>query len=99
MDVGDSSAVASLCSSLLEKYKKIDILVNNAGITRDNLFIRMKESEWHDVINTNLNSAFYFSLPIIKRMIQNRYFPTHSKYILFSRIRLSKGGYGCFLRL
>lgn len=73
VDVGDSAAVASLCSSLLEKYKKIDILVNNAGITRDNLFIRMKENEWHDVINTNLNSAFYFSLPIIKRMIQNRF--------------------------
>lgn len=72
VDVADSRSVSDLCASLLEKHKKIDILVNNAGITRDNLFIRMKDNEWTDVINTNLNSAFYFSLPLIKQMTKNR---------------------------
>ncbi|KAL8430272.1 hypothetical protein Efla_004116 [Eimeria flavescens] len=72
VDVGDSSAVRELCSSLLAKYKHIDILVNNAGITRDALFMRMKEEEWLDVINTNLNSAFYFTQPILKNMAQRR---------------------------
>ncbi|CDJ64722.1 oxoacyl-ACP reductase, putative [Eimeria necatrix] len=73
VDVADSRSVSDLCASLLEKHKKIDILVNNAGITRDNLFIRMKDNEWTDVINTNLNSAFYFSLPLIKQMTKNRF--------------------------
>jgi 3-oxoacyl-[acyl-carrier protein] reductase len=37
---------------------KIDILVNNAGITKDTLFIRMKEEDWNSVINVNLNGTF-----------------------------------------
>ncbi|KFH05332.1 3-ketoacyl-(acyl-carrier-protein) reductase [Toxoplasma gondii VAND] len=73
VDVGDGPAVAALCEELLQQYPHIDILVNNAGITRDNLFIRMNEQEWNDVINTNLNSAFYFSSHIIKRMVKNRF--------------------------
>ncbi|XP_026192144.1 uncharacterized protein LOC34620221 [Cyclospora cayetanensis] len=73
VDVADGQAVASLCEELLAKYPRIDILVNNAGITRDGLFIRMKEKDWQDVLNTNLNSAYYFSLPIIRRMTQNRF--------------------------
>ncbi|CBZ55826.1 3-ketoacyl-(Acyl-carrier-protein) reductase, related [Neospora caninum Liverpool] len=73
VDVGDGQAVSALCEDLLKQYPHIDILVNNAGITRDNLFIRMSDQEWHDVINTNLNSAFYFSSHIIKRMVKNRF--------------------------
>ncbi|KAL8448423.1 hypothetical protein Emed_003757 [Eimeria media] len=72
VDVSDSGAVGELCRSLLAKYKHIDILVNNAGITRDTLFLRMKEEDWLDVINTNLNSAFYFTSPILKNMAQRR---------------------------
>ncbi|KEP59925.1 UNVERIFIED_CONTAM: 3-ketoacyl-(acyl-carrier-protein) reductase [Hammondia hammondi] len=73
VDVGDGPAVSALCEELFQQYPHIDILVNNAGITRDNLFIRMNDQEWHDVINTNLNSAFYFSSHIIKRMVKNRF--------------------------
>ncbi|KAL8430102.1 hypothetical protein ACSSS7_006122 [Eimeria intestinalis] len=72
VDVSDSKAVGELCASLIAKYKHIDILVNNAGITRDTLFLRMKEEDWIDVINTNLNSAFYFTSPILKNMAQRR---------------------------
>ncbi|PFH38380.1 3-ketoacyl-(acyl-carrier-protein) reductase [Besnoitia besnoiti] len=73
VDVADGQAVGALCEDLLKQFPHIDILVNNAGITRDNLFIRMGEQEWNDVINTNLNSAFYFSSHLIKRMVKNRF--------------------------
>ena len=57
---------------LIEKYERIDILVNNAGITRDDLFIRMNDEKWNAVINTNLNSAFYVSKPVVKIMMKQR---------------------------
>ena len=47
------------CNEILEN--KIDILINNAGITLDNLAIRMKEEEWHKVIDLNLTSSFLLS--------------------------------------
>lgn len=72
VDVGNGAAVAELCERLLGEFGRVDILVNNAGITKDNLFIRMSEQEWHDVINVNLNSAFYFTSPLIKKMIKNK---------------------------
>ena len=56
-----------------EKFGQIDILINNAGITRDNLFLRMKDSEWDDVINLNLNSNFILTKLIIKDMIKKKW--------------------------
>ena len=52
---------------------KIDVIINNAGVTSDNLAIRMKEQEWHDVINVNLNSTFLMCKFGIKKMIKNKY--------------------------
>ncbi|CRG96776.1 beta-ketoacyl-acyl carrier protein reductase, putative [Plasmodium gallinaceum] len=72
-DVSNKEEITDLVNKLLMDNKKIDILVNNAGITRDNLFMRMKNDEWEDVIKTNLNSLFYVTQPISKRMISNRY--------------------------
>ncbi|MBF97251.1 MAG: 3-oxoacyl-[acyl-carrier-protein] reductase FabG [Alphaproteobacteria bacterium MarineAlpha9_Bin4] len=64
----------NLADSALEKFNnKIDILINNAGVTRDNLTLRMKESEWNEVINLNLNSTFFLTKKILKFMIKNRY--------------------------
>ncbi len=57
---------------VLKIFGKIDILINNAGITRDNLFIRMSESEWDDVIETNLKGVFNFTKAVIKHMIAQR---------------------------
>ncbi len=57
---------------VLKNFGKIDILINNAGITRDNLFIRMTESEWDDVIDTNLKGVFNFTKAVIKHMLSQR---------------------------
>ncbi|EPY28761.1 3-oxoacyl-[acyl-carrier protein] reductase [Strigomonas culicis] len=51
----------------------IDILVNNVGITRDMLFIRMKDEEWNDVINTNLNSVFRITKFVLHNMMKKRW--------------------------
>ena len=51
---------------------KIDILINNAGITRDNLFLRMSEEQWEDVIKINLSSNYYLIKKILPSMIKNR---------------------------
>lgn len=52
---------------------KIDILVNNAGITKDTLFIRMKQEDWDSVINTNLTGTFKITQAVVKNMIKQRY--------------------------
>jgi 3-oxoacyl-[acyl-carrier protein] reductase len=51
----------------------VQVLVNNAGITRDNLLMRMKETEWTDVVAANLNSAFYCTKEAIRGMVRNRW--------------------------
>lgn len=58
---------------VLKNFGKIDILINNAGITRDNLLLRMSESDWDDVIETNLKGVFNFTKAVIKHMISQRY--------------------------
>ena len=57
-NVSDFTACQEMIESLIKEYKHMDILVNNAGITRDDLLMRMKESDFDAVINTNLKGAF-----------------------------------------
>ena len=71
-DVSNQEEVEAAVKEIMEKYKRIDILVNNAGITRDGLFMRMSAQNWLDVINTNLNSAYYVTNPVSKIMIKQR---------------------------
>jgi 3-oxoacyl-[acyl-carrier protein] reductase len=71
-DVTSKEAVEAGVAEVVAKYGKIDVLVNNAGITRDGLFMRMSSENWEAVINTNLNSAFYVSSPVVKFMIKQR---------------------------
>jgi len=73
LDISDSGSIQSLFNELIEENLLPTILVNNAGITRDNLILRMKDDEWLDVINTNLNSVFRMSKLCLKGMIKSRY--------------------------
>ena len=69
---------------------KIDVLINNAGITRDNIAMRMKEDQWFDVININLNSTFFLTKEVLKFMIKKRY----GRIINISSIVGSSGNLG-----
>ena len=57
---------------VLAKEIQIDILVNNAGITRDKLFMAMKEEDWNDVINVNLNAVYHLTHAFIRPMLKNK---------------------------
>ncbi len=71
-DVSNQAEVDESIAKIIEQYGRIDVLLNNAGITRDDLFIRMDADKWNAVINTNLNSAFYVSKPVVKLMMKQR---------------------------
>jgi len=72
LDVTDASAAEACVKSISEQYGPVSVLVNNAGITRDNLFMRMKDDEWDDVIATNLSSVYRMCKLVIKPMIKAR---------------------------
>lgn len=72
--LNDGEQVDALIKNAEEKAgKPLDILVNNAGITRDTLFMRMKDSDFDDVIQVNLRAAFKLSKDVIKGMMKRRY--------------------------
>uniref|UniRef100_A0A3Q8UBZ8 3-oxoacyl-[acyl-carrier-protein] reductase n=2 Tax=Nephromyces sp. MMRI TaxID=2496275 RepID=A0A3Q8UBZ8_9APIC len=73
VDVSDGPSVKKLCDQLIEEHGPIEILVNNAGITKDNLMLRMSHEQWDDVINTNLNSAFYFTSGLLRAMTKKKF--------------------------
>jgi 3-oxoacyl-[acyl-carrier protein] reductase len=69
LDVCDAEAVAEFIKSI----ETPSILVNNAGITRDTLVARMKDSDWDEVINTNLSAVFRCSRAVLRGMMKARY--------------------------
>lgn len=71
-NVDKADDVQNLISSALEQFGSVDILVNNAGITRDNLLMRMKETEWDDVLNTNLKGVFLCTKAVTRQMMKQR---------------------------
>ncbi|VFP80626.1 3-oxoacyl-ACP reductase FabG [Candidatus Erwinia haradaeae] len=66
------SSIEHVLEKIRSDFGEIDILVNNAGIIRDNLIMRMKDDEWHDVLNTNLTPIFRLSRAVIRAMIKKR---------------------------
>ena len=72
VDVNDRGSIASLMKDIPGENNTLDCLVNNAGITSDQLFIRMKDSEWDDVINTNLTGIFNITKPVSKMMLKQK---------------------------
>jgi len=73
VDVADGAAVAAASAALLAEFPVIDILVNNAGITRDGLLFRMSETDWNDVLATNLTSCFHWTKHLARPMTRARW--------------------------
>jgi 3-oxoacyl-[acyl-carrier protein] reductase len=72
-DISMESQVIDFFSKVIAAAGRVDVLVNNAGITRDNLLVRMKGTDWDDVINTNLKGTFYCMKIAAKSMMKQRY--------------------------
>ena len=72
-DLADRAAVDALVPDAEKAMGSLDILVNNAGMTRDNLFMRMKDAEWDSVIEVNLTSAFRLSRAALRGMMKRRH--------------------------
>ncbi len=73
LNVTDSESLAQVLKAIANDHGTISILVNNAGITRDNLLLRMKDDEWADVIDTNLNAIFRLSKACLRGMAKSRW--------------------------
>ena len=72
-NLSDRDAVGGLVAEAAKATGAIDILVNNAGITRDNLFMRMKDEEWDDVLEVNLTSSMLLCRSAIRAMMKARW--------------------------
>ena len=72
LNVADPESTTACVKQVTDEFGSPDILVNNAGITRDNLLMMMKEDQWDDIINTNLNSIFRMSKAVIRPMMKKR---------------------------
>jgi 3-oxoacyl-[acyl-carrier protein] reductase len=72
-NLADLDAVDRLVPQAEEALGGIDILVNNAGMTRDNLFMRMKNEEWDEVLAVNLTAAFHLTRAVLRGMMKQRF--------------------------
>jgi 3-oxoacyl-[acyl-carrier protein] reductase len=72
-NLSDKESVEALVPTAEERLGGLDILVNNAGVTRDNLFMRLKDEDWDNVIAVNLTAAFRLSRAAVKTMMRRRY--------------------------
>lgn len=72
MNVTDQDSISNTVKQISDDFGAPSILINNAGITRDNLTMRMKDSEWDDIMNTNLSSIFKVSRACLRGMMKAR---------------------------
>ena len=72
-NLSDAEAVDALPKQAADAMGSVDILVNNAGITRDQIFMRMKDDEWDDVINVNLTSTMRLCRGVMRGMMKSRW--------------------------
>ena len=89
-DVGSPDEAAAMIAEVVAQIGPVEVLVNNAGITRDGTFHRMSAEQWHEVINTNLNSCFNVTRPVIDGMRERKW----GRIIQISSINGLKGQYG-----
>jgi acetoacetyl-CoA reductase len=72
-DISQNASARRVVQDVLDTYERIDILVNNAGITRDRSIRKMTDDDWTEVIDTNLNGAFYCTSAALPSMIEQNY--------------------------
>jgi acetoacetyl-CoA reductase len=89
-DVSNTEACATGLKQVEADLGPIEVLINNAGITRDSAFHRMTAEQWHAVINTNLNSLFNMTRPVIEGMRARKF----GRIINISSINGQKGQFG-----
>jgi len=89
-DVGDTASAEAMVKAVEAQLGPVDILINNAGITRDTTFHKMSALQWQEVINTNLNSCFNMTRPVIDGMRNRKW----GRIIQISSINGQKGQYG-----
>jgi 3-oxoacyl-[acyl-carrier protein] reductase len=73
LDLASEESIKAAAKAVLERFGKVEILVNNAGITRDGLMLRMKRSDWDDILATNLTGAFLLTQAVLSPMLKNRW--------------------------
>ncbi|HNR91821.1 MAG TPA: acetoacetyl-CoA reductase [Dokdonella sp.] len=89
-DVSDTAGAEAMVKAAEAQLGGIEILINNAGITRDTTFHKMSALQWQDVINTNLNSCFNVTRPVIEGMRERKW----GRIVQISSINGQKGQYG-----
>jgi 3-oxoacyl-[acyl-carrier protein] reductase len=72
-DLSDKDAVEALVPKAEESFGQLDLLVANAGITKDNLFVQLKDEDWEQVINVNLTATFRLARAAVKGMMRRRF--------------------------
>lgn len=89
-DVSSAESAAAIAEQVADGLGPVDILVNNAGITRDTTFHKMSSEQWTQVIDTNLNSVFNMTRPLIEGMRERKW----GRIVQISSINGQKGQYG-----
>jgi acetoacetyl-CoA reductase len=89
-DVSTPEEAEAMVREVERQLGPVDILINNAGITRDSTFHKMSAQQWQEVINTNLNSVFNVTRPVIEGMRARKW----GRIIQISSINGQKGQYG-----
>ncbi len=72
LNVTEVDSIEALLNQIKTEFGEIDILVNNAGITRDGLLMRMKDEDWFDIMQTNLNAVYRLSKAVLRPMMKKR---------------------------
>ncbi len=90
LDVNDGGSVTQCVGHISDEFGAVSVLVNNAGISRNSLLMRMKDSEWEQIIETNLSSIYRLSKACLRGMLKNR----HGRIINISSVVGAFGNIG-----